>query len=249
MDDTHNFKKQCLNEIRIMSTDGHFREKTREWIKEAAKHNYTHHFTWLGLPIIQFPQDIIAMQEIIWKVKPDLIVETGIARGGSLVFYASILELHAFCGGPQDAEVLGIDIDIREHNRKAIESHPMFRRISMIEGSSIAPEIIEQVHKKAIGKKSILVSLDSMHTHDHVIAELNAYAPLVTIGSYCIVFDTAIEDMPDDFFPDRPWGKGNNPKSAVYEFLNDHDEFVVDKDIENKLLITVAPDGFLRRIS
>ncbi len=208
---------------------------------------YSYNFAWLGRPIIQYPQDMIAMQEIIFAVKPDLIIETGIAHGGSLIFHASMLELVAACGGP-DAEVLGIDIDIRPHNRKAIEEHPMFKRITMIEGSSIVPEVIAQVHEKAKDKKSIMVLLDSNHTHDHVLAELNAYALLTSVGSYCVVFDTIIEDMPADFFPDRPWGKGNNPKTAVQEYLKSHPEFQIDNSIEHKLLITVAPGGYLRRV-
>jgi cephalosporin hydroxylase len=188
------------------------------------------------------------MQELIWQVQPDLIIETGIAHGGSMIFYASMLELNAICGGCQDAEVLGIDIDIRAHNRQAIEAHPMFKRISMIQGSSTASEVIEQVKEKAAGKQKILVCLDSNHTHDHVLAELEAYAPLVSVGSYCVVFDTVIEDLPDDMFPDRPWGKGNNPKTAVWEYLKTHPEFEIDKSIQHKLLITVAPDGYLKRI-
>jgi len=186
-------------------------------------------------------KDMIAMQEIIWQVKPDLIVETGIAHGGSLIFSASMLEL---IGG--DGQVLGIDIDIREHNRAEIEKHPMFRRITMIEGSSVDENTAARVFDFAKGKKNILVCLDSMHTHEHVLKELELYSPLVTKGSYLAVFDTVIEDMPDNFFPDRPWGKGNNPKTAVREFLKSSDRFVIDKDIENKLLITVAPEGYLR---
>lgn len=182
------------------------------------------------------------MQEIIWQVKPDLIIETGIAHGGS-PFYASMLEL---LGG--DWQVLGINIDIREHNRKAIEAHPMFRRISMIEGSSIDEEIAKQVYDFAKDRTQILVLLDSMHTHDHVLKELQLYSPLVTKDSYLVVFDTIIEDMPKDFFPDRPWGKGNNPKTAVWEFLKTNDHFEIDKEMENKLLITVAPDGYLKCI-
>lgn len=194
------------------------------------------------------------------SLQPDLIIETGIAHGGSLIFSASMLELNAACGGPQKAEVLGLDIDIRAHNREAIEAHPMFKRISMIQGSSIAPEIIEQVAAKAAGKQRVLVCLDSNHTHDHVLAELEAYAPLTSVGSYCIVFDTLIEDMPAEMFPNRPWGPGNNPKTAVWEYLKklEQDEqlavdrkrlrFEIDKSIQHKLLITVAPDGYLRRI-
>ena len=214
----------------------------------SAPHKYTYNFSWLGRPIIQYPQDILAMQELIWKVQPDLIIETGIAHGGSLIFSASMLELNAICGGCQDSEVLGLDIDIRTHNHEAIEAHPMFKRISMIQGSSIEPEVIEQVKAKAAGKQKILVCLDSNHTHDHVLAELEAYAPLTSLGSYCVVFDTLIEDLPNDMFPDRPWGKGNNPKTAVWEYLKTHPEFEIDKSIQHKLLITVAPDGYLKRV-
>lgn len=224
-------------------------DSTTAFMKASIDRKYSYNFSWLGRPIIQYPQDILAIQELIWAVQPDLIIETGIAHGGSLIFSASMLELNAACGGPQDAEVLGLDIDIRQHNREAIEAHPMFKRISMIQGSSIDPEIIEQVKVKAANKKKILVCLDSNHTHDHVLAELEAYAPLVSVGSYCVVFDTIIEDLPDDMFPDRPWGKGNNPKTAVWEYLKTHPEFEIDKSIQHKLLITVAPDGYLKRIA
>jgi len=211
------------------------------WMRETARYKYSYNFTWLGLPIIQFPQDILAMQEIIWQVKPDLIIETGIAHGGSLIFYASMLEL---IGG--DSHVLGIDIDIRPHNRIEIEKHPMFKCITMIQGSSTDEEVVKQVYDFAKGRGKVLVALDSNHTHAHVLRELELYSPLVTKGSYLVVFDTAIEDMPEDFFPDRPWGRGNNPKTAVWEFLKTNDRFVIDKEIENKLLITVAPDGYLK---
>jgi cephalosporin hydroxylase len=157
------------------------------------------------------------------------------------------MELIASCG-EGDGEVLGIDIEIRPHNRAALEAHHMMKRITMIEGSSTAPGVLTRVQECAWGKERVLVCLDSMHTHDHVLAELEAYAPLVTVGSYCVVFDTIIEDMPDGSFPDRPWGKGNNPKTAVEEFLESHLEFEIDKSIQNKLLITVAPDGYLKRL-
>jgi len=209
---------------------------------------YSYNFSWLGRPIIQYPQDILAMQEIIWMVKPDLIIETGIAHGGSLIFSASMLELNAACGGSQDAEVLGIDIDIRPHNREAIEKHPMFKRISMIEGSSIEPDIIKQVREKAAEKQRVLVCLDSNHTHDHVLSELEAYAPLTTIGSYCVVFDTIVEDAPAEASADRPWGPSNNPKTAVWKYIEKHPEFEVDKQIDHKLLLSVAPEGYLRRV-
>jgi cephalosporin hydroxylase len=243
------FKRECNAEIAVQGTDAAMQAATRTWMDGANRLKYSYHFEWMGRPIIQYPQDIVAMQELIWKVQPDLIIETGIAHGGSLIFSAAMLELNAACGGPADASVLGVDIDIRAHNRTAIEAHPMSRRIDMIQGSSIAPEIIDQVKEKANGRSKILVILDSNHTHDHVLAELDAYAQLTSIGSYCVVFDTVIEDMPADMFPDRPWGPGDNPKTAVWAYLKEHTEFEIDKQMSNKLLITVAPDGFLKRVS
>ena len=233
--------------ISLQRQDKSFEKATQNWFLRANMHKYSYHFSWLGRPVIQYPQDMIAMQEIIFEVKPDLIIETGIAHGGSLIFYASMLELLAACGGNQKGTVLGIDIDIRPHNRQAIENHPMFNRIEMIEGSSVSPEIIAQVRKRAESFERILVCLDSNHTHDHVLGELNAYAELTSVGSYCVVFDTIIEDMPAGSFPDRPWGKGNNPKTAVHEYLKTHPEFEIDKTIQHKLMITVAPDGYLKR--
>ncbi|MEH2502791.1 cephalosporin hydroxylase [Bradyrhizobium sp. AZCC 1578] len=243
------FARQRKREIEAMADDTELHRISSNWMNHAQAARYPYHFEWLGRPVIQYPQDIIATQELIWSVKPDLIIETGIAHGGSLIFSASMLELSAICGGPQDAQVLGIDIDIRAHNRSAIEAHPMARRISMIEGSSIAPEVVAEVSARAAGKRSVLVLLDSNHTHDHVLAELDAYARLASIGSYCVVFDTVIEDMPDDTFSDRPWSRGNNAKTAVWEFLKLHPEFEIDKSIQHKLLITVAPDGYLKRVS
>lgn len=228
------------------------------FVEDTADTKYTYNFSWLSRPIIQLPQDIVAMQELIWQIRPDLIIETGIAHGGSLVFSASMLALLDMCDAIESGEsfnpkqsarkVLGIDIDIRAHNRAAIEAHPMHSRIQMIQGSSVAPEIIKQVHQMAAGYKRILVCLDSNHTHEHVLAELEAYASLVNKDSYCVVFDTVVEDMPEEMFPDRPWGPGNSPKTAVWEFLKSHPEFEIDKSIQHKLLITVAPDGFLRRV-
>jgi len=227
--------------MKKMGHDSEVRLLGKNFISKTATYCYSYNFTWLGRPIMQFPQDIIAMQEIIWQVKPDLIIETGIAHGGSLIFYASMFELLG-----NNGQVLGIDIDIREHNRVEIEKHPMFKRITMLEGSSIDESIVSQVYDFAKGKENILVCLDSMHTHDHVLKELELYSPLVTKGSYLVVFDTIIEDMPTDFFPDRPWGKGNNPKTAVFDFLKTTDRFEIEKDIQNKLLITVSPDGYLK---
>lgn len=245
----NDFEQEKKRLIATQGADDNIKSLANRFLVDTAQYKYSYLFSWLGRPIIQFPQDILAIQEIIWTVQPDLIIETGIAHGGSLIFSASILELNAICGGPINAEVLGIDIEIRQHNRKAIIAHPLSHRIEMIEGSSIESDIVEQVRQKAQNKEKILVLLDSNHTHAHVLAELKAYAPLVSIGSYCVVFDTVIEDMPADSFADRPWGLGNNPKTAVWEFLKTHPEFTIDKDIENKLMITVAPDGYMKRIS
>lgn len=216
-----------------------------EFLRQSILAKYSYQFTWMGRPVIQYPQDMIAMQEILWKVQPDLLIENGIAHGGSLIFYASILELIG------KGEVLGIDIDIRPHNRIEIEKHPMFKRIEMIEGSSVSHEVFQKVIKYCEGKEKIMVVLDSNHTHEHVLKELELYSPLVSKDSYLVVFDTVIEDLADleVDFPDRPWGKGNNPKTAVNEFLKTNPDFVVDRDIENKLLITVAPGGYLKRIN
>ncbi|HEY4876429.1 MAG TPA: cephalosporin hydroxylase family protein [Puia sp.] len=225
------------------SNNNELKQAAKEFNTSSNSNRYSYNFSWMGRPIIQYPQDMIAMQEIIWEIKPDLIIETGIAHGGSLIFYASLLELIG------SGEVLGIDIDIREHNKKEIEKHPMFKRIKMIQGSSIEEAIVSEVKKSAAGKNKILVVLDSNHTHQHVYKELMFYAPLVTPESYIVVFDTIVEDLPDGYFNEtRPWGRGDNPKTAVHEFLKNNPDFVIDKSIDNKLLISVAPDGYLKRI-
>ncbi|BAP44164.1 cephalosporin hydroxylase family protein [Pseudomonas sp. LJDD11] len=235
------FAAQNEADIQAQGENQKLRALATDFFNESAQHKYSYHFSWMGRPIIQLPQDMVAMQEIIWDVRPDLIIECGIAHGGSLIYYASMLELLGH------GEVLGIDVDIRPHNREAIESHPMFKRIAMIEGSSIDAGIAEQVRAQAIGKKVILV-LDSNHTHEHVLEELRLYAPLVSVGSYCVVMDTVVEDMPAEAFPDRPWGPGDNPKTAVWEYLKENTDFQIDQRLNNKLLISVAPDGYLLRV-
>ncbi|MFW9081027.1 cephalosporin hydroxylase family protein [Pseudomonas sp. P2757] len=235
------FREEVKTNIEGLQQDKALQAESLAWVGTTAKHKYTYNFSWMGRPIIQFPQDMVAMQEIIWNLRPDIIVETGIAHGGSLVFYASMLELVGH------GEVLGVDIDIRQHNREAIEAHPMSKRISMIQGSSIDTAIVDQVRARIEGKK-VLVVLDSNHTHEHVLEELRLYAPMVSVGSYCVVMDTVVEDMPADAFPDRPWGKGDNPKTAVWAYLKENTAFEIDQAIHSKLLITVAPDGYLRRV-
>jgi len=236
------FEKENSKNIKSMSKNKNLKIKTNEWIKESWKYEYVYHFNWLGRPIIQFPQDMIAIQEIIWKIKPDLIIETGIARGGSIIFSASILELIG------KGEVIGIDIDIRMHNKRDIEKHHLFKRITMFEGSSIDKKIIKKINEICKNKKKVMVLLDSNHSHKHVLNELKVYSPFVTKGSYLVVFDTLVEDMPKDFVKNRPWGIGNNPKTAVYEFLKENNQFKIDKKIEDKLLISSCPSGYLKRI-
>jgi cephalosporin hydroxylase len=256
MDD---FQSEVKRRIESIAQDQKLENAANDFLLASAAQKYSYNFSWQSRPIIQYPQDMIAMQELIWEVKPDLIIETGIAHGGSLIFSASMLALLDMTEAIESGEVLnpilsrrkviGLDIDIRPHNRAAIESHSMASRIQMIEGSSIDPQIVTQVRSIAKSYSRVLVCLDSNHTHDHVLAELNAYAPLTSIGSYCVVFDTVVEDMPKSLFMDRPWGPGNNPKTAVWAYLKDHSEFQIDHSIQNKLLVTVAPDGYLKKVS
>lgn len=253
------FQKEVEQRIAGNRNDNDMVDAAARFLQASTQPKYCYNFSWQDRPIIQYPQDIVAMQELIWKVKPDLIIETGIAHGGSLIFSASILAMldmndaieqgASIDPAKSDRKVLGIDIDIRDHNRAAIEAHPMSSRIEMIQGSSIDPNIVADVKRIAGQYQRVLVCLDSNHTHDHVLAELEAYAPLASVGSYCVVFDTLIEDMPVDAYPDRSWGPGNNPKTAVWEYLKAHEEFEIDTSIADKLLITVAHDGFLRRVS
>ena len=241
MDSTEEFEKQKKRHIAALAQDKEAHRLSDEWLKRVSANRYSYHFTWLGIPIIQFPQDIVAMQEIIWRVKPDLVIETGVAHGGSIVFYASMLEL---IGG--DGHVVGVDIDIRPHNRKTLESHQLRHRYTLIEASSVADDAVEAVKRLAAGRRRILVCLDSNHTHEHVLRELQLYAPLVTPGSYIVVFDTVIEQFPQGAFTGRPWDKGDNPLTAVHEFLKTTDRFEIDTDIDAKLQVSVAPHGYLR---
>jgi cephalosporin hydroxylase len=238
------FKKQKEQQIASYPRNKELVEAANQFNVESNKALYSYNFSWMGRPIIAYPQDMIAMQEIIWEVQPDLIIETGIAHGGSLVYYASLLEL---IGG--NGKVLGVDIDIRQHNRTLIEAHPMFKRIQMLEGSSIDLSIVNQVKEIANNFSKIMVCLDSNHTHEHVLQELNLYSGFVSVGSYCVVFDTIIEHLPADYMPGgRPWNPGNNPQTAVNQFLQSNDQFHIDSFINDKILISVAPGGYLKRI-
>tara|TARA_B100000674_G_scaffold273217_1_gene225624 strand:- start:773 stop:1522 length:750 start_codon:yes stop_codon:yes gene_type:complete len=243
-------REQAFN--KLAKTNSSLKSLSTEWLRQAGEAGQQYTWDWCGLPIIQISQDIVQYQELIQSVKPDLIVETGIARGGSLALSASLLCLLDIMEGldPRlsSRKVVGVDIDIRDHNRKALDAHPLRFKMHLIEGSSIDSKTIEEVRSIASEHTKILLALDSNHTHDHVFAELEAYADLVSLDSYCIVFDTVIADLPADYFPDRPWGIDSNPKSAVHDWLKYHPEFQIDKAIDDKLLISVAPNGYLKRI-
>jgi cephalosporin hydroxylase len=239
-------------------------------VRASIRRSYAQNFTWLGRPVIQVPQDLYAIQELIWACRPDLVIETGVAHGGSLVMSASMLALLDYCDAVDAQTVLdprasrrkvvGVDIDIRSHNRAAIDAHPLRHMIHVIQGSSVATAVAEQISAHAAGCERVMVFLDSNHTHDHVLEELELYAPHVSKGSYCVVWDTGVEDLPEDMCADRPWGKGNNPKTAVWEYMKrlenegrkarDGDDlrFDYDRIIEHKIAITASPDGFLRRV-
>lgn len=257
MHPSEQFRQERQARLQSYAEDGAFKALSHDWLQASMQRQYVYNFDWMGRPIIQYPQDMVAMQELVWRVRPDLIIETGIAHGGSLVLSASLLALLDMSDAIETGttldprasrrKVLGIDIDIRAHNRAAIESHPMASRIAMIQGSAVTPDVVQQVHDFARSYQRVLVCLDSMHTHEHVLGELDAYAQLVTPGSYCVVFDTFVEDMPPKFFADRPWDVGNNPKTAVHQWLAGHAEFEVDAEMEQRLQVTVAPHGFLRR--
>ncbi len=243
MDDRKKFQEEVGREIQSMEKNIQLQAATRAWFEAGTAANYSYHFSWMGLPIIQFPQDMVAMQELIWEVKPDCIIETGVARGGSLIFYAGMLKMMDIAG-----RVVGVDIDIRPHNRESIETHPLAKYIDLVQGSSIDEATVAQVKSLAQGAQRVLLVLDSMHTHEHVLRELELYTPLVKKGSYCVVFDTVIEDMPQGHYADRPWDVSNNPKTAVWEFLKKNNRFEVNTSIQHKLQITVAPDGYLKCI-
>jgi cephalosporin hydroxylase len=237
------FQARNAEMTRRMAADPQVRATTRDWVTAVLPYEYHYHFSWLGVPIIQFPSDIAAMQELMWEVKPDLVIETGIARGGSLVFYASMQELN---GG--DGRVVGIDRDIRDHAREAIGGHPLGRRITMVQGSSVDEATVREVARHAEGRQRVLVVLDSNHTAEHVTAELRLYSPFVTRGSYIVVFDTVIDDLPDRFHEGKEWKAGHGPKAAVRQFLAANPAFQVDSRFEEKLLVTVSPEGFLKRL-
>lgn len=244
-DQIENFKQEVAKNLNNLGSDKELANLTKKWFQAASKHDYSYNFKWMGRPIIQYPQDMVALQEIIWETKPDVIVETGIAHGGSVLFNASMLQML----GGDHRKVIAVDIDIREHNKKEIEKSHLNSMLTMIEGSSIDADIIAKIKAEIPEGSRVMVQLDSNHTHEHVLEELRAYAPLTTKGCYCVVLDGIVEDMPEEFVIDRPWGIGNNPKTATHAYLKENSAFEIDQTYNDKLLITVAPDGYLKRTS
>ncbi|GAB5511091.1 MAG: cephalosporin hydroxylase family protein [Hyphomicrobiales bacterium] len=252
------FNAEVLDRLAAAKTNDRLAAARDEFINASIASQYSYNFFWMGCPIIQYPQDIMAVQELVWQVKPDLIIETGIAHGGSLILSASMLALLEYSEAAEKCDVvdtakpkrhvLGVDIDIRAHNREAIEKHPMFGRIEMLQGSSIDPAMVEQVSARAAQAERVMVFLDSNHTHDHVLEELRAYGPLASAGSYCVVFDTVVENLPVDTYDNRHWGPGDNPMTAVDAYLAETDMFEIDADMDAKLQIGVALRGYLKRV-
>jgi cephalosporin hydroxylase len=258
MDPVSQFQRERADAVEGYKKDSEFQTLSQDWLRESMRRRYVYNFDWLGRPIIQYPQDMAAVQELIWSTRPDVVIETGIAHGGSLILSASILALLDLCDATEAGEmldprnpkrrVIGVDIDIRPHNRDGIEAHPMATRIQMFEGSSIDPSVVSRVRDAVGDANRVMVFLDSMHTHDHVLAELEAYGLMVTPGCALVVFDSFVENMPERFFADRPWDVGDNPMTALREWLPAHPEFEADKFMDAKLQISVAPNGYLRRV-
>jgi cephalosporin hydroxylase len=233
--DFEELRKKLLSS---QSNNTDFKIVSKKWMQLSVDNKYSYQFDWLGVPIIQMPGDLIIFQEIVYKTQPDLIIETGVARGGSMIFWASIQKL---CGIP--GKVLGVDIDIREHARNAINSSNFKDAIYLLEGSSVEDKVVEQIKKIVSEHKRIMVILDSNHTHNHVLSELEIYSKFVTKDCFLIVLDTIIEDLTLD--TERPWGPGFNPKTAVKEFMSKNaEDFNREKSYEQKSVLSVAPYGF-----
>lgn len=244
MDPFAEFNKEREDAQQEMLMDEELKQKSLDWMLHADKYKYTYNFTWMGRPIIKYPQDIAIMQELIWNVRPDLIIETGIAHGGSIIFSSSMMELLGNGG-----KVIAVDIDIRKHNRDEIEKHSMMKNITMLEGSSVDEKIVKQIADYAKGFKKVMVVLDSNHSHEHVYRELELYTPMVSMNSYILLPDTFVEFFPKGYVTDRPWDVGNNPYTAMEAFLKTTDQFIKDESITNKLLITEAfGGGYLKRV-
>ena len=239
------FFSQRNKDIEDMASDSHLRDLSLQWMVESDRYKYTYNFTWMGRPVIKYPSDMIVQQELMWNLRPDLIIETGVAHGGSIIYSASMMKMMGITGS-----VIGIDIDIRDHNRKEIENHPMYDAIHLYEGDSTDTEIVQKVQKHVDKANTVLVILDSLHTHEHVLKELTLYSKFVSKHSYIILRDTFIEFFPKGYYSrNRPWDVGNNPYTAMHEFLKNNSSFMIDKMLSSKAVITETIDGYLKRVN
>ena len=242
MFDREAFELEKNQEIQRALADPELLSKGRDFLIHSDRYKYGYYWTWMGLPIIQMPEDIALTQEIMWETKPDFVIEAGIAWGGSLALYAAFQELQGF------GQVIGIDVTIPAHNRDAIMSTPVSHRITLIEGSSSDPEVFEQISSQIPEGSNILLVLDSNHTHDHVLAELKLWSPLLQKGNFIIVSDTIVEVIPEQKHRPRPWGPGNNPMTGMQEFLESNGRFTSSNAYSDRAIVSFNPSGYLKCI-
>ncbi len=241
-DDRQEFLANRKQKSQDLGADKALFEKSKDLIYDLDRHDYSYLWTWMGIPIIQLPADVLATQEVIWKTKPDIIIETGVARGGSVLFMASIVEMMG------NGQVIGVDIDIRTHNRESIEAHPMSKRVTLIEGGSVDKDVLEKVRAEIPDGARVMVVLDSDHSRDHVLAECRAYGPMVTKDCYLVVADTLVGHVNEENAPknrSQLWYKGNDPLTATNDFLEEQDRFQVDAVTNGKLVLSSSPGGYL----
>ena len=244
MNEVEKFRDESFQRNLASQQDSELFDKSIEWMRLADEYKFTYNFTWMGIPIIKFPNDMIVQQEIMARVRPDLIIETGVAHGGSVVFSAAMQDMLGI-----DGKVIGIDIDIRKHNRVEIEKNRFFSRIELIEGDSTSEEVLTRVNSYVNQAKKVLVILDSLHSHSHVLNELRSYSKFVSVDSYVILPDTFIEFFPKGYYSkNRPWDVGDNPYTAMQVFLDESSGFEIDPEFARKALITETIDGYLKRV-
>ena len=242
-DDREQYLENRKNKSFSLGLDKKIFQQSKDLIYNLDQYDYSYLWTWMGIPIIQLPADIMATQEVIWKTKPDIIIETGVARGGSVLFMASILEMMG------NGQVIGVDIDIRKHNRESIEAHPMSKRVTLIEGGSVDDSILKQVRANIPDGARVMVVLDSDHSRDHVLEECRAYGPMVTKDCYMVVADTLVGHLDEKEAPQnrsQVWYKGNDPLTALQEYMLESDRFEIDLEINGKLVLSSSPGGYLR---
>ena len=242
-DDRMKFEEAKREQSVALGNDDQVFEQSLDLITSIDKYDYSYLWSWMGVPIIQMPADVMATQEVIWATKPDVIIETGVARGGSVLFMASLLEM---LGG---GKVVGVDIDIRAHNRATIEDHVMSKRVVLIEGGSVDEDTLASVRAQIPKGARVMVVLDSDHSREHVLSECRAYGQMVTEGCYLVVADTLVGHITEDKAPTKRskiWFKGDEPLSALNDYLAENDRFLVDPVLNGKLVLSSSPGGYLQ---